>query len=271
MRILALIVLLPLVSFLACESLTPTESRAPETLSIATSLNLKSMGVAGNTLSKIILQVSGKDMDTLRSELSLSGGIAKGLLQVPVGKKRLFTALAYQGTTLVMSGSQEVDIEKGKKPAVEIILNFLKTTLIISPPDTTVAQNSTFTVYLSARAAQNLATFGARVVFDPTMLQVMDFGREDVFLKSNSGSVNQLIFDKDNTKGTIDIVLGIFPASQAVTGNGKVARVVFKAIKKGPTTLSLTTDQVVDSDLGLYDHVASLINSLSLSSSIVVN
>jgi hypothetical protein len=141
----------------------------------------------------------------------------------------------------------------------------------LSPIDTTVAKNSIFTVYIRAHHVVNLCTIGTLLTFNKDSLQVVDLGREDDFLKKNGGAVTQLLFSKDNANGRVKLILGIFPAAKAVSGEGAIARVVFKALQGKSTALHLSLDSTSDPDLGLYDQLANPMSAIALGSLITIN
>jgi hypothetical protein len=221
------------------------------------------------SLTKILLQVSGEGIDTINQELTMEGSTARGQVKVPKKKDLLFSVTAYNDTVAVLSGSQVFNTKDGK--TVEIDLDFLVAALILSPPNVTVKKDSTVTFALSARHVTDLGTVGARVSFDASKLQVVDLQREDDFLTSQSGAVNQLVFSKDNTAGTVSLVIGIVPATAAVSGDGTIAKIVFKTQQTGTTDVDLSLDAGVDSDLGFFDKNADPLYAIGLGSRINVN
>jgi hypothetical protein len=115
-----------------------------------------------------------------------------------------------------------------------------------------------------------MSTIGTQVTFDTSKVLVKDLGREDTFLKSQGGSVNTLKFSKDNIAGKVDMVLGVFPGSASVSGDGKIGRIVFEARQKGVVDLHLLLDNTADPDLGLYDKNANLLYAIGLGGRITV-
>lgn len=259
-----------LLTGLSCHSLSPTAPRGTDMISVQTAINLSATGVSASSLSRMVLEVCGEDMDTLRTDLTVSGGYASGVIKVPAGESRTFTALGYQQDDLVLRGSTTVDLKKGEAIKVKIDLTYLRSTVILSPPRVTVAADSSFTLYLAARQVQKLAAFGARITFDPTYLKVTELGRENAFLTSNGGSITQMQFNRDNTLGHVDVVLGVFPAAKAVSGDGAIARMRFEPLKSGSTVIELHLDKETDADLGLYDNQAIAIGALALACTVTI-
>jgi len=270
-RVISILVMLFVVAgFSACSRLASTAPEDVDNVTIAASIQLPHKNFNWQTLTKMVLQVTGSNTDTIRSELTLSAGGASGKVEVPVGKLLTFTVTGYQDQIPVLSGSTQFKPEAGKDNKINISLNFLQTALILTPADSSVNVGDQLTLFLQVRHCTDLGTIGARILFDNTKLKVVDLGREDDFLKSQSGSVNQLEFTKDNTNGTVDIVLSVFPASAAVSGDGKIGRIVFQALSAGTANLSVSVDNTVDSDLGLYDKNAQLIQAFALGSRITI-
>ena len=267
---IAFVLAIFLTALFGCGRLVPIEPKAINETAVSASIKFPYKGLSPQSLTKIVVQVTHADIDTIRKELILSAGGAKGQLEVPTGKLLTFTAIAYQGTTAVLSGSTQVKPEAGKTATVQILLNFLVPALILTPPDTSLSLGSEVAIYLEARHCTDLGTIGARLLFDNTKLQVVDLGREDAFLKSNSGSINQLKFSKDNTNGSVDVVLGVFPASAAVSGDGKIVKIVFKTVATGMANLAVSLDNAADSDLGLFDKNANLMDALALGGSVEI-
>ncbi|MBD3373878.1 hypothetical protein GF406_02485 [candidate division KSB1 bacterium] len=250
--------------FWACNSQSPFTPKAQEHVSVRASIPIHPSITATNSLTSMELVVTADNMDTVRATLTLTSIGAEGQVTVPSGPDRQFTVTGYMGTLPVLQGVSEMDLDAGQTASLTVTMNYLISTIILSPPNVTVKRDSVFTVNLGARNVQNLAIFGARVQFDPTLLTVTDLGRRDSLLTSGGGSITQLEFSKNNSTGIVDVVLGIFPASNAVSGSGPIAEITFKALATGETTLQLITDPSVDSDLGLYDRTANEITSLAL-------
>ena len=64
--------------------------------------------------------------------------------------------------------------------------------------------------------------------------------------------------------------MGIFPASAAVSGEGRIGRIVFKAIDIGTATTNISLDNSTNSDLGFFDKNAALIPAFGLGSNIAI-
>jgi hypothetical protein len=256
---------------LACQSLAPTEPHGGDVITVQTALDLTAAGLSTTGLSRLALEVSASDMDTVRTDLTLSDGYARASLKVPAGKNRTFTALGYRQSDLVLRGSTTKDLQKGKEVKVEIEFDYLLPTVILLPAP--VKRRRRLAVYhliWQRGRCKNWPPSAPRLTFDPTRLRVEELGRENAFLTSQGGSITQMQFSRNNTLGQVDVVLGVFPAAKAVSGTGNIARVVFKALQNGPTSIELHLDKNTHADLGLYDDQAHVIEVLALSCAVTV-
>ena len=352
---------------LACDSILPFGPKEGDNVKITFSISLPDSSVA--YVDKVILKITAADMDTISKQLTLQNGVAAGDVDVPLGKQRTFTIIAYSGINIILTGSTTSDLEAGNDVKLSISLSSIKQSLNVSAvlpliygyttesalykakvtveADTTVitqdmnlvglnatasillnAGNSrhvtvtiykgdttpilqgtatvnveaakskdvtvslnqyllpslvlndgsinvhkdvSFEIYVSAQSVIDLATIGAKIQFDTTKLSVVDITRIDDFMESNSGTIFPLKFSKDNTEGKVDIQLAIFPATGAVSGTGNICKIKFMPKATGSTEITLSTDNVSDSNLGLYDKTAALITSLSFGSGIEIN
>lgn len=253
-----------------CSKMQPTGPDAAEMSAVAASVKMAEKNYAASSLDSLVLQINGPEIDTIRRKLMVEGTQAHDQLQVPAGKTLKLEVTGYQDSTAVLYGSQELTAEKNQTTPVNIVLDFMVPTIILSPPDSVLQKGQQIQVFLAARNVVEMATFGTEVHFDPTKLRVVELGREDDFLTGNSGSVMQLDFSKDNEAGVVKTVLGVFPASSAVSGSGNVGRIVFEALETDTTDITLRIDNLINSDLGLFDKNANLMYSVGLGSRIFI-
>ena len=264
-----LIALLFFAMSISCAKLTPTDPSSPRT-TIAARISFAQSGLTAASFDSLIMTVSGNGINPIKQQLILDGVKARAQIDVPAKVGLLATVTAYRDSRLVMSGADSFQVADGQTLPLTIKMNFLVPTLILSPPDTSMSVGGMVTLYLGARGVLNMATFGAQVQFDPDVLSVTELGREDAFLKSNSGNVNQLLFTKNNTLGTVDVVLGIFPSTAAVSGQGNVGRIVFTAVDTGVTDLMIRVDHDSNSNYALFDQNADLMYAMGLGGRITV-
>ncbi|MBN1561426.1 hypothetical protein JW998_14320 [candidate division KSB1 bacterium] len=266
--LLLLVGLLTLI--VGCSQDSPLTPEVVTKAGVATSIKLAQRGYAASSLDSLILIVTGEGVDRIKKSLVIDGAKAQTLLQVPIDVPLKMEVTGYQDTTPVLYGSKDFTAEKDATAQVQIKLDFLVPTLILSPPDTVLQTGNRIHVHLAARNVVDMSTFGAEVHFDPTKLQVVELEREDAFLRSNRGSIMQLEFTKDNSAGTVKAVLGIFPASSAVSGSGNIGVIVFEAIAPDTTDISIRIDNQAHSDLGLFDKNANLMYSVGLGSRLFI-
>ncbi|HNY92200.1 MAG: hypothetical protein BWY77_01587 [bacterium ADurb.Bin431] len=219
-------------------------------------------------ISRLVISVTGEGMKAVTVDTAITAeGQFRTDLKISPGKNRLFRVSAYQDTLLVLAGRDSLNLKEGQKVTLHMKLDFQVPALTLTPIDTTLARNSTFTVYVQAHHVDSLCTIGTKLLFDPARLQVVELGREDDFLKKNGGAVTQLQFSRDNTAGEVKLLLGVFPAGKSVSGEGKIARIVFQAVGSSTAEIDLSLNGV---DLGLYDQHAVLMPAVALGSRITI-
>lgn len=253
-----------------CATETPFSPQNIEHASVATSIKMSQNGYSAASLDSLLLEITGDGVKKIKKSLVIDGTKAYTQIDVPTGKQLRMEVTGYQDSTAVLYGVNDFTAEKGQTAPVQIKLDFLVPTIILTPPDSSLKKGERISVYLAARNVVEMATFGAQVQFDPTKLKVVELEREDDFLKSNSGSVMQLQFTKDNTAGTVNAVLGIFPASSGVSGSGNIGKIVFEALETDTSDIAIRVDNAANSDLGLFDKNANLMYSVGLGSRIFI-
>ena len=255
-----------------CTQSSPISPDDPDAVSVSASISIQKSALSALALTRMTLEVTdqGNPIAGTPKVLTMTAGGASGQVKVPKDKMLTYIVTAYIDTVKVLQGSDSLKATAGGNNSIHITLGFLIPALILTPSDTTVTKGQNFTLYVQARQVTSMSTIGTRVQFDTSKVQIQDIGREDAFLKSNGGSVNTLKFTKDNDKGIVDIVLGVFPGSAAVSGNGKIGRIVFKAMETGTMDLHLLLDNTIDPDLGLYDKSANLLFAIGLGGRITI-
>lgn len=258
------------VFLFGCGQQPPTALENPDTSDVVASLQWPIAETSQAGLTKVVFQVTGKDMDTLKQELLPEAGQIQTILKVPSGNSRIFKVTAFKNTAAVMSGLDTLNLAKGASVKLNLQLNFIYPAITLTPVQKTVAVNDTFTVYFKVHKVDSLSGVGVRLSYDNTKLDVQDLGREDAFLSSNGGTVVQLQFNRDASHGQVNLVLGIIGSKQAVSGAGLVGRVRFKALAANTTSeLTLVADPLVDSNLGLLNNKGTYLSAFALGSKII--
>ncbi len=264
-----------LVAFalLSCTPRSPVSPTASEQAALSASLHITQKHYSAANLDSLVLVVADdRTKETVvRRKIILKGVKAQEKINVPAEKNLLVSVTGYRESTAVLYGSKTVmPLNKGASADVHITLDFLVPTIILSPPDAAAQNGDTVSVYLEARNVIELAAFGCLVQFDPSVLQVKELGRTDDFLRRNRGTVTQMAFAEDNVNGTVRVVLGIFPAGAAVSGSGRIGRIVFRCTRPDTTEISVHVDNRTDSDLGLFNKNADLMYSVGLGCRLIV-
>jgi hypothetical protein len=255
---------------LFCQRSTPT---APEPVQISDvtaslALPITDAGVVGFT--KVTIQVTAKGMDTLRKEILPEAGILKTTLQVPSGNNRIFKVTAFINSTAVMAGADTLNLASGKTKNLNLKMQFLIPAITLTPTEKVVALNDTFSVYIKVHKVDSLSGVGARLTFDKSKLEAVDVGREDAFLNSKGGTIVQLQFNRNNTLGQVNLVLGLIGPQHAVSGEGTVGRVRFKALTANTNSeLVVIADNTVDSNLGLLNNKGIYLNAFTIGSKVI--
>jgi hypothetical protein len=255
---------------LGCQQQPPTALDHWDTSDVVASLQWPIAENSQAGFTKVVFQVTAKDMDTLKQELLPEAGQIQSILKVPSGNNRIFKITAFKNLTAVMSGSDTLNLASGKAVNLNVKMNFIYPAMTLSPVQKTVAVNDTFTVYFKVHKVDSLSGVGVRLSYDKTKLDVQDLGREDAFLTSNGGTIVQLQFNRDAARGQVNLILGVIGSKQAVSGAGLVGRVRFKALVGNTTSeLTLVADPLVDSNLGLLNNKGTYLSAFALGSKIV--
>lgn len=177
-----------------------------------------------------------------------NGGLMKLL------KKSLWLMLPLIAVFLAGCGEDD-----GEPPAT------VTPTILLTCTSTNAVVGEILDVDLAAKGIANLATIGVKITYDPLKINVIELNRYDAWLSSNGGSVNQMAFFDDDA-GNVKIVLGIFPATCAVGDASEtlhtIAKLRIAGISPGNATLSVSVNNAVDSDLGVFDNQANLVSGV---------
>ncbi len=109
---------------------------------------------------------------------------------------------------------------------------------------------------LSIKAIPEIAGVGIKLVYDPYKLEIVEITRDDSWLASEGGTVQQMELTTNNDQGYAKIVLAVFPTSMSVGDEEDVyhtiADIRVKALSAGSASLSISIDNGADSDLGIF-------------------
>ncbi len=257
---------------LNCQRQTPLTPERLETEDGIASFSLSHLDALSTGLTRIVVTATGAGMDTIRKEIIPAAGLLRDTLRVKAGDRRIFTVTAFRNSTAVMAAGDTVNLAAGKTANLRLKMTFLIPAITITPTEKTVAVNDTFSVYFKVHKADSLAGVGLRLLFPQDALQVLDLGREDVFLSSRGGTVWQFMFNRNNTSGEVNLVLGVLGLGKSVSGEGLVGRVCFKAIKAtAAATLTLIADPAVNSNFGLMNNKGTVLDAFTIGGKVTAN
>jgi len=250
----------------------PTSPNTTNKADISATVKMPNKQLASILTSMTLTVTNAADNAVLKTvNLVLDGTKAQDTLSVPSGKLLYFTASAYEGATLVLQGIDSLKAKSGEKRSLAIKMQFKVPAVILTPTEKTVNVGDSLSVYVNARSVVNLTTMGVQVVFDTTRLAVVTSNLEKNFMEKNGGAMKQLVLQEGSIPGTFNTIVSVFPATDAVSDSGRVARILFRAKTAGHTDLAISLDHTLNPDLGLYDNHAALIpNVLGLGSRVIV-
>jgi hypothetical protein len=119
------------------------------------------------SVTQFLLIVTGPGMDSIQTELTLSGGHLEGEVDVPAGRKRKFEVQARdQSNRLIYRGSTVVDVEPGQ--SIELTINLYPVVPLVklSPRFQEVDPNSPCTVDVKVFRIRDLYGVSFRIHYD---------------------------------------------------------------------------------------------------------
>ena len=105
------------------------------------------------------------------------------------------------------------------------------------PAQATAQVNGTITASLMVENAADLASTPMQIRFDPKILQLTDVVRGNLL----AGDGNQVTFSKNivNDSGEATVNISRFPSTGGVSGSGSIVTLVFQAIGRGNTVVTV--------------------------------
>ncbi len=118
--------------------------------------------------------------------------------------------------------------------------------LALSLPQVPVAPDQTFEVQVNIQNAFNLGAFESEVAYDPLALELVSV-TPGAFLGSSGRTAEFLPAALDQATGHINLgAYSVSPTAAGATGNGTLVTLTFRAIKNGPTALTLNDSRITD-------------------------
>jgi len=195
-------------------------------------------------VSQFWLIVTGPGMDTVRTELTLSGGHLEGEVDVPAGRKRKFEVQARdQSNRLIYRGSTTVDVEPGETIDLTINLYPVVPLIKLSPRFLQVPADTTFALDVKVFNIDSLYSIAFRVYFPGDLLAA------DSAILGRNLDPSLYFFDlTDLITGFYAITpLGSAPPIVDQNGNATLATIFFRSLypEMGTDTALLTIEPML--------------------------
>src|ERR1019366_6550917 len=116
------------------------------------------------------------------------------------------------------------------KPVGNAVVRFL-------PPQVEINAQGTTTVALIIENATDVSSAPLQVSFDPKVVKLNDAGRGDFF--SSDGQIPVFTKNIQNDAGAAAMNLSRLPDTPGVSGTGVLTTLVFQAVAKGSTTVTI--------------------------------
>ena len=121
-------------------------------------------------------------------------------------------------------------MSQAQAPAVNTNVKFV-------PAEASATLNGTITVSLVVENAADLASTPLQIRFDPKILRLNDVVRGNLLASDGQ----QVTFSKNilNDTGEATVTANRFPATGGVTGSGSIVTLVFQALGRGDTVVTV--------------------------------
>jgi general secretion pathway protein D len=116
------------------------------------------------------------------------------------------------------------------KPTGNAVVRFL-------PPHAETSPQGMLTVALIIENATEVSSAPLQVTFDPKVVKLNDAGRGDFF--SSDGQIPLFTKNIQNDAGAAAMNLNRLPNTPGVSGSGVLATLIFQAVAKGSTTVTV--------------------------------
>jgi len=192
-------------------------------------------------VSQFWLIVTGPGMDSIQTELTLSGGHLEGEVDVPAGRKRKFEVQARdQSNRLIYRGSTTVDVVPGETIDLKINLYPVVPLVKLSPRFQEVNPNSSCTVDVKVFRIRDLYGISFKIHYDGLLVY------PDSAVLASDLDPNFIFFD------IIDSIPQVYAIAVSQTdkmtpivdrdGNATLARVFFTTNREVSGTAQLTVE-----------------------------
>jgi hypothetical protein len=193
-------------------------------------------------VSQFWLIVTGPGMDSIQTELTLSGGQLEGEVDVPAGRKRKFEVQAHdQSNRLIYRGSTVVNVEAGQ--SIELTINLYPVVPLVklSPRFQEVETNSPCTVDVKAFRIRDLYGIAFRIYYNGLLVY------PDSAVLANDLDPNVIMLPPQNDTDLYVYATGITQTDQESpivdeNGHATLARVFFTSNREVSGTAQLTIE-----------------------------
>ncbi len=252
-----------------CSNEMPTASFKQQNSSVAASITFPKQA-ALTPIDSLRLDITGEDIESQNFVLSLDGTTAFQKVTVPSEKEITFTATAFHQGSALLRGQRTFTAKAGENTELLLIMEFLVPAVILTPPDSTVTVGDTLNVVINVRQVEKMARIGVLIEYPPNLLNIEHMKPVKHFLLQNARDIIPNQFSFNNAAGQAFIKLRVTPASAAPSGDGKIARITFRAQRNGMPDIQVILQSDTDPALGLYDENDDRMTAYGFGSRLVV-
>ena len=184
-------------------------------------------------ITRVVLTVSARDMETLEFDLDFRGGKATNTIVVHAGEDRLFTARAYSENQIEYEGEELVEfLLPGRGFSVELLLKPVGLSVEIIPSEITASTGDTFGVEIEVGGVTDLFGYSFELEYNADLL-------EAVAVIQGGFLGNDALFLYQIDTETISIAATRKAGARGVSGSGIIARITFRCLTPGRTQLRI--------------------------------
>ena len=186
-------------------------------------------------VTEVLLTVSGPDMETQEFRLNIEGNKATGIITIPKGRNRLFTARAYSTSDIEYEGELLVEDLSESSTDLNLHLEPAKLAIKIVPSEIKTTVDEVFQLEIALQKVNELFGCSFVVEYDPDMLEYLE--------AVNGGFLgDDVLFMARSDSGHLSIGVTRKAGMGGVKGSGVVARTKFRALKPGDTEVKIVKD-----------------------------
>ncbi|HHS50380.1 MAG TPA: hypothetical protein ENN07_04615 [candidate division Zixibacteria bacterium] len=174
-------------------------------------------------------------------------------------KKLIMMLIAITAIALMITASCDCGTDPKPDPVVP--------TVAVLSSGSSMVVGEVVEAQVQMKGISEVAGFGLKLVYDPFKLEIVSMTRDDNWLTSNDGSVQQMALNTFNEDGYAKVVLAVFPTSASVGSTDDTYKPILdlrvRAKSAGNATLSVSIDNTADSDLGIFNASADLVTGIA--------